>query len=90
MKTKLDVNGIEVYTIESKEDCIIALNNLKNDFSGNNHMYDFIAQIDDSIKALGENYFAAVLNIKRKTSCKSLNRILHVFEKDCLYNLYNQ
>jgi hypothetical protein len=89
MKTKLDKNGIEVFTIESKQDCVVALNNLKEDFLKNQYLHDFIPQIDESIKAVKNNSFDTVIKIQRKTQCKSLNRILYIFEKDYLYNIWS-
>lgn len=88
MKTKLDKNGIEVYTIESKQDLIVALNNLKDDFLKNKYLHDAISQINDTIKAIEKDLFDVVLDIKRKTNNKSLYRILYIFEKDCLYKAW--
>lgn len=90
MKTKLDKNGIEVFTIESKQDCIVALNNLKEDTLKNEYLHGTIPQIDDTIKAVKEDLFDAVLNIKRKTNYRPLYRILYIFEKDYLHELWTQ
>lgn len=88
MKTKLDNNGIEVFTVENKEDCIVALNNLKEDSLKNKYLHDVIPQIDDTIKAIQEDAFDLVLDIKRKSKYRPLSRILYIFEKDYLHKIW--
>lgn len=88
MKTKLDSNGIEVYTIEDKQDCIIALNNLKEDTLKNRYLHEFIPLIEDAITAIKEDATKIILDIKRKTNYKPLYRILYIYEKDYLYKIW--
>ncbi|PLS19320.1 hypothetical protein CVD28_02590 [Bacillus sp. M6-12] len=90
MKTKLDKNGIEVFTVENKQDCIDALNNLKEDTLKNKYLHEVIPQIDDTIKAVQEESYDLVLDIKRNTNYKPLNRILYIFEKEYLYKIWEE
>ncbi|MGV4321275.1 hypothetical protein [Bacillus mojavensis] len=90
MNTKLDENGIEVYTVESKQDCIVALNNLKIDTLKNEYLQCFIPQIDETIYAIKEDLFDDVLEIKRNTNYRPLYRILYIFEKDYLHELWTE
>lgn len=84
MKTKLDTNGITVFTIESKQECIEALNNLKEDALKSKYLPEVLQQIDATIEAINEDSFDIVLGIQRNTKYRPLNRILYIFEKDYL------
>lgn len=88
MKTKLDVNGYTVYTVPTKEDCLIALNNLKEETLKNKYMTNFAPQIDHTINAVNSNDFNEVIKIKHNTNFKPLRRILYIFEKDYLHELW--
>lgn len=90
MKTKLDANGYTVYTVPTVEDCVTALNNLKEETLKNKYMTDFIPQIDNTLEAVIANDFDEVMKIKRKTNFKPLRRIIVIFEKDYLHELWSQ
>lgn len=90
MKTKLDDNALTVYTLPTKEDCLGALHNLKNEFSENQYLLDDVPQIEKTIKEVEVGNFKEVLNIKRTTNIKSLYRIIYIFEKDYLHELWSK
>ena len=89
MKTKLDKNGYTVYTVPTKEDCIIALNNLKDETLKNKYMADFVLQVEKAIELVENNQFNELLKYQYKNvKYKPLQRIIYIFEKEYLHELW--
>ncbi|MGG0667701.1 hypothetical protein ABE073_04145 [Lederbergia citrisecunda] len=93
MKTKLDSNGLTVYTLPTKEDCLTALYNLKTETKDEeiSKFHSWIEQIDKTIEFVKNDNFNELLKFKYHTiNYKPLQRIIYIFEKDYLHELWSQ